>query len=79
MRKMYQSEVQTVLDWFLYRMPAETRRELMGDLPRHYAMLYPDADPAVITAAVTERIAQVSGQHYPLPGSARMIDVRSAN
>jgi len=79
MRKMYQSEVETVLDWLLYRITPELRRELMGDLPRHYAMLFPDVDPSVITAAVTERIAQVAGQHYPLPDSATLIKIKSAS
>ena len=62
MRDLYPAEERTVLDWFLYRMTQEQRRELMGDLPRHYAMLYPSVDPAVLCAAVERQISKYEQQ-----------------
>jgi hypothetical protein len=62
MRNLYPAEERTILDWFLYRMTQEQRRELMGDLPRHYAMLYPSVDPAVLCAAVERQINKYEQQ-----------------
>lgn len=67
MRQMTAHELGDLVRWFTHHMSQETRRQLMGDLPRHYAMLYPHVSPQVLASKVAERITEVSGQSSLLP------------
>jgi hypothetical protein len=69
MRKLTTGELEDVVRWFTYRMPAEQRRELMGDLPRHYKMLYPSVSNETIAAAVTVRLETTADWSDPRPTS----------
>lgn len=71
MRDLYEPELRTVLDWFLYHMSQEQRGQLMGDLPRHYAQLFPGVDQDALCAKVKLRIEEISKQSHVLGGARR--------
>lgn len=71
MRDLYEPELRTVLDWFLYHMSQEQRGQLMGDLPRHYAQLFPGVDQDVLCAKVRQRIAEIEKQSHVLGRTGR--------
>ena len=70
MRRLNQHELEDLVRWFAYHMSQETRRQLMGDMPVHYALLYPGADPMILAHMVERRIAQVADQVDPVPHRA---------
>jgi hypothetical protein len=70
MRKLTTPELEDLVRWFTYRMKAEQRRELMGDLPRHYKMLYPSVSNETIADAVAVRLETAEGWSGPLPNSS---------
>jgi len=67
MRSLYHKELEELVRWFLHNISQETRGKLMGELPVHYKLLYPDVDTEIITRKVEERINQVAAQPDPIP------------
>lgn len=59
LNKLYESEKDVVLDWFLSHMDTSVRGKLMATYPLHYALLYPGATPSAITDQVKSRIPSV--------------------
>lgn len=66
-RKLYESELRTVVDWLMYHITQEQRRQLMGDLPRHYQMLTGASDEAILSR-VQERLTEARNWPDPLTG-----------
>jgi hypothetical protein len=47
-----------LLSWFLYRMPQETRRDIMREFPQVYNRLYPRDDAPLL--CVTMKVDSLS-------------------
>jgi hypothetical protein len=67
MRTLYTDELCDLVRWFTYYMSPETRVDLMGDLPQHYALLYPGVSPEIITEQVKRRMEVKRNEGSPLP------------
>jgi hypothetical protein len=70
MRKLTTRELEDLVRWFTYHMSQDTRRQLMGDMPVHYKLLYPTVPDDVLREKVIGRIRQVEGQRDGLPASS---------
>ena len=67
MRKLTPFEMETLLRWFIYWMPSVTRRQLAGDYPAIYKVLYPSIEDATLHMHVTNRLRAVEAQKNILP------------
>lgn len=56
--RLTQSELETVVAWFVHRMPSDMRGELMADLPQHYVKLHPGVDRSAVLARVADKMAR---------------------
>ena len=62
MRKLYQNELEDLVRWFTTHMNQETRAKLMGEMPVHYALLYPGVDKDVIVQRVLQALDRAEAQ-----------------
>lgn len=53
---LLQSELETVVSWFMYHMPMDQRYKFMAELPQHYAKLCPSVAPERIAGIVQTAI-----------------------
>lgn len=67
MRKLYQNELEDLVRWFTTNMSQETRIRLMGEMPVHYALLYPGVDRDAIVSRVRLALDRADAQISPLP------------
>lgn len=67
MRKLYQNELEDLVRWFTTHMNQETRARLMGEMPVHYALLYPGVDHDAIVHRVRLALDRAEAQISPLP------------
>lgn len=67
MRKPNTTELEDLVRWFTRHMSAETRVQLMGDLPVHYKLLYPSVSDEQLHYRVSQRLEAVSGQSDIIP------------
>ncbi len=67
-RRLTTFELETLVRWFCNYMPQELRRQLMGDLPGLYMLLYPSVSNDVMTSHVTRRLDEIRRQVDVLPG-----------
>jgi hypothetical protein len=73
MRKPYQHELQVLVEWFTYHMSQETRKQLMGDLPTLYKLLYPSVSDDVLAKAVKDRIEDYKRQIPAIPSNYNVV------
>jgi hypothetical protein len=50
------AELESLADWFLYRMPMQQRHDLMAELPQTYGKIFPGVSGATIAKAVSVRL-----------------------
>lgn len=58
MDNLTREQAETALRYLLHRMPMDTRRAMMADLPTVYAALFPSVENKTIVAAVRVRLAE---------------------
>ncbi len=71
-RRLYHNELEDLVRWFTHHMSAETRRQLMGQLPVHYALLFPGVSHEAITSRVQQELSKAAAQQDPLPDTRRI-------
>jgi len=72
MRKLVSHEKDMLIMWMLTHMTSEQRRQLMGELPSIYKILYPSVSDETLALRMTQRIRQVEGQSDIIPHNVNL-------